>query len=123
MAESTADCAVGGGCAGDHRGLGEDAKGQGLIARSSRIRGAGHHGCVARRARRAANQATGRIQRQAVWQGSFDRIGGGAVAGGDLITESTTDRAVGRGRASDHRGLGEDCYFQSAASSSMTVRC
>ena len=64
MAESTADCAVSRGHTADHRGLGEDAKAEGLIASPARIRGADYHGCVARYTRSAADQATGRVERQ-----------------------------------------------------------
>ena len=123
MAECTADRAVGCGRTTDHRSLGQDAKGQGLVPRTSAIRRADGDRCVARRTRRAADQAARRIQRQPARQGSCDRIGNRAVARCDLMAEGAADRAIRRGCATDHRSLGEDCYFQGTASSSMTVRC
>ena len=103
MAEYTADCAVSRGRTADHRGLGEDAKAQGLITRTSAIRRADGDRCIARRARRAADQATGRIQRQPGWQCASDREGGRAVAGRDLMAEYTADCAVSRGRTANVR--------------------
>ena len=123
MAEGAADRAIRRGCATDHRSLRNNTKRQGLIARTSAIRRADGDRCVARRTRRAADQAARRIQRQPGWQGSCDRIGNRTVAGCDLMAEGAADRAIRRGCTTDHRRLGEDCYFQGTASSSMTVRC